>query len=279
MTDTNVTGDATVIIVDDDPGVRRAVSRLIRSAGFTVMTFASPARFLRQQLPSGPACVLLDMCMEGLTGLEVQEALERNERGVPIIFLSAHGTISTAAESFKHGAADFLEKPFRPQELLDAIRRAIEYDRASRTRREARDRARQRYDRLTPREQEVMRLVVSGLLNKQSAAELGISEKTIKIHRARVMEKMEVVSLAALVLTAEQIGVAHAPGVGWVDPSEPAEHAFHTVAESPVPGGAAGGGSNHHILSRAGARAGGFGAGVPAEATPGDRGGLRSTCR
>jgi FixJ family two-component response regulator len=205
MTDMNVTTDATVMVVDDDPAVRRSVARLMRSAGLGVRTFASPAHFLREQLPTGPACVLLDMCMEGMTGLEVQEALGRNARHVPVVFLSGHGTIPAAARGFKHGAEDFLEKPVRPSELLEAINRAIENDRLRSVDRAAREQARQRYDRLTPREQEVMRLVVSGMLNKQAAAELGISEKTIKVHRARIMEKMGVESFAALVLAAERI--------------------------------------------------------------------------
>ena len=211
MTEIEVTTDATVMVVDDDPMIRRSIARLMRSAGIAVRTFASPVHFLREELPAGPACVLLDMCMEGMTGLEVQEALRRNERHVPIVFLSAHGTIPTAARSFKHGAEDFLEKPVRPDELLEVIHRAIEHDRAQSSDRAAREQAQQHYDGLTPREQEVLRLVVSGLLNKQAAAELGISEKTIKVHRARIMEKMGVESFAALVLMAERIGVVPAP--------------------------------------------------------------------
>ena len=206
--------DSTVVVVDDDPSIRRSVSRLIRSAGINVTTFASPVQFLRHELPEGPACVLLDMCMEGMTGLEVQDALGRNGRHVPVVFLSAHGTVPTAAMGFKHGAADFLEKPFRPEALLDAIQSAIEQDRSRCKERATLGAFRRRYDLLTPREQEVMALVVSGQLNKQAAAELGISEKTIKVHRARVMEKMEVESLAELVLIAQRLGVASAPRPG-----------------------------------------------------------------
>ena len=203
--------DGTVFVVDDDAAIRRGVSRLIRAAGFAVRTFASPADFLRQQIPQEPACVVLDMCMDGMTGLEVQDVLRQNKRHVPIVFLSGHGTIPTAAATIKHGAEDFLEKPIRSKLLLEAIRRAVERDRSSSAQRAEHEELRHRYERLTVREREVMGLVVSGLLNKQSAAELGISEKTIKVHRARVMEKMQVESLAELVRLAEKIGVAPAP--------------------------------------------------------------------
>jgi FixJ family two-component response regulator len=199
--------DATVLIVDDDAAVRRSLARLVRSAGFAAKTFASPKAFLREELPPGPACVLLDMCMDGLNGLDVQEALRKNARHIPIIFLSGHGTIPDATTSIKHGAEDFLEKPARPVVLLDAIRRAVEHDRLSSTARLGRDEEIGRYHTLTPRERAVMELVVMGLLNKQAAAQLGISEKTVKVHRSRVMDKMQVESLAALVRTAERIGL------------------------------------------------------------------------
>jgi RNA polymerase sigma factor (sigma-70 family) len=214
MPATPATTGATVLLVDDDPAVRRGVSRLVRSAGFAVRTFASPEDFLRQELPAGPACVLLDLRMEGMNGLQVQDALSRNDRAMPVVFLSGHGTIPAAAAGFKQGAQDFLEKPVRPNELIDALHRAIARDRDQNTDRADRENLRRRYARLTAREQEVMRLVVSGLLNKQAAAELGISEKTVKVHRARVMEKMEVESLAALVLIAERIGLVGASVTG-----------------------------------------------------------------
>ena len=205
---TGATANATVVVVDDDAGVRRSISRLVRSAGYAVKTFASPADFLRHQLPEGPSCVLLDMCMEGMTGLEVQDVLRRNERHVPIVFLSGYGTVSTAVTGVRHGAEDFLEKPIHPNRLMEALGRAIEHDRADSADRAGRAELQRRYERLTPREQEVMVLVVSGLLNKQAGAELGITERTIKVHRARVMEKMEVESLAALVMIAQRIGLA-----------------------------------------------------------------------
>ena len=208
MITTNPTSDGTVMVVDDDPAVRRSISRLVRSAGFLVKTFGSPADFLRHELPEGPSCVLLDMCMEGMTGLEVQDVLRRNDRRVPVVFLSGHGTVPAAVTSIRHGAEDFLEKPVRPEKLIEAVTRAVEHDRADSADRADRAELRRRYELLTPREQEVMGLVVCGLLNKQAAAELGISEKTIKVHRARLMEKMAVKSLAALVLVAERIGLA-----------------------------------------------------------------------
>jgi len=201
---------ATVLVVDDDPDVRRSVSRLMRSAGFQVRTFASPAEFLVQELPAGPACLLLDMCMDEMTGLQVQAALRARPRQLPVVFVSGQSTISNASAGFKAGAEDFLEKPVKPTQLLDAVRRALAHDASRRADRADLDALRRHYDELTPREQEVMVLVVAGLLNKQVAGELGISEKTVKVHRARVMEKMEVESLAALVLIAQRLGVTPA---------------------------------------------------------------------
>src|SRR5687768_3709172 len=143
---------ATVLVVDDDPAIRRSVSRLIRSAGYSVKTFASPIEFLNTELPDEPSCVLLDMCMDGMTGLEVQDQLRQRDRHVPVVFLSAHGTIPTAAASFKHGAEDFLEKPVRAKELLAAVNHAIEQDRSHAADRAEFDEFQQRYDALTPRE-------------------------------------------------------------------------------------------------------------------------------
>ena len=202
--------DATVLVVDDDASVRRGVSRLAQSVGYAVQTFASPSEFLTHDLPAGPSCLVLDMCMDEMTGLDVQDALEGNGRKLPIIFLSAHGTIRTATGTIKRGAEDFLEKPFRPKELLSAIDRAVEHDRQLSAGRNEQDELQRRYQTLTAREQEVMGLVITGLLNKQVAAELGISEKTVKVHRARVMDKMQVESLAGLVHLAERMGVVAA---------------------------------------------------------------------
>jgi FixJ family two-component response regulator len=200
-----------VLIVDDDPAVRRGVARLVRAAGFSAKTFASPADFLAYELPQGPACVLLDMLMDGLNGLQVQDALQQNSRGLPVVFLSGHGTIPTATIGIKHGADDFLEKPVKPKLLIDAICKAVEQDRSRTAGRAKRQELKQRYDSLTPRERDVLELVVAGRLNKQAAGELGISEKTIKVHRARVMEKMQVESLADLVRVAERLGTLMLP--------------------------------------------------------------------
>jgi FixJ family two-component response regulator len=218
----NVT--ATVLVVDDDVDIRRGVSRLIRTAGMHTKTFGSPADFLKCDLPPGPACVLLDVFMEGMTGLEVQLALSRRPRQLPVVFLSGSSTVPTVAAGFKEGAEDFLEKPFKPADLLNAVRRALDQDSRRRADRAVLDDMRRRHQELTPREQEVMALVVAGLLNKQVASELGISEKTVKVHRARVMEKMEVESLAALVLVAQRLGVAGAA-------ADPGGHAAREAGE------------------------------------------------
>jgi FixJ family two-component response regulator len=204
--------EATVLVVDDDTAIRRGLSRLVRAAGFSVKTFASPAEFLRHEFPAGPACVVLDVCMQELTGLDVQNALRSNGRNLPIIFLSGQGTIPVVTATIKLGAEDFLEKPVRRKVLLEAIHRAVERDRAGMQGRASHKLDHALYDTLTPREKQVMALVVTGLLNKQVAAELGISEKTIKVHRARVMEKMKVESLAALVRLAERVVLHAAPG-------------------------------------------------------------------
>jgi FixJ family two-component response regulator len=199
--------EATVYVVDDDAEIRKGVTRLAQSAGFSVKSFATPGDFLLEKLASGPSCVVLDMCMDGLSGLEVQDVLRVDPRQIPIVFLSGHGTIPAATTSMKHGAGDFLEKPFRPTELLDAISRAVDQDKRASKHRLENSEAKRLYGSVTAREREVFALVVAGLLNKQIAAELGISEKTVKVHRARVMEKMQVESLADLVRLAEKVGI------------------------------------------------------------------------
>jgi FixJ family two-component response regulator len=197
--------EATVLVVDDDESVRQGIARLARASGFAARTFSSPNRFLRQPLPAGPACLVLDLMMDGLNGLEVQERLRRDPRQIPIVFLSGHGDVPVTARAMKGGADDFLEKPFRPTDLIGAIRRALARDRKASAARAGQDDVARRHQKLTDREREVMGLVVRGLLNKQVAAELGISEKTVKVHRGRVMEKMEADSLAELVCLAEQV--------------------------------------------------------------------------
>lgn len=197
--------DGTVVVVDDDQSVRQSVARLVRAAGYSAKTFSSPVQFLKQPLPPGPACLVLDFFMDGLNGLEVQQALHGNARNIPIVFLSGHGDVRIATTAMKGGADDFLEKPFKPDQLMGAVRHAIECDREASAARADHDEVVRRYKSLTAREREVMDLVVQGLLNKQVAAELGISEKTVKVHRGRAMEKMRVESLAELVRLSEQL--------------------------------------------------------------------------
>jgi RNA polymerase sigma factor (sigma-70 family) len=191
----------TVFVVDDDTNVRCALSRLIRSLGMQVETFASAREFLACPRPDGPACLVLDVRLAGENGLMVQEALRTAAWRPPIIFLTGHGTVPMCARAIKGGAIDFLQKPVDDEDLLAAISIALEQD--SRTRDSQRQHAElhQRVATLTPRERDVMSLVITGLLNKEIAYALGTSEKTVKAHRARVMQKMQVTSVAALVRT------------------------------------------------------------------------------
>jgi FixJ family two-component response regulator len=200
-------GPATVLLVDDDPAVLKSLSRMVRSAGYVVQTFSTGIEFLRSEPPRGPACVLLDLQMEGMNGTQVHEALRRNDRHLPVVFLSGTATIASAVAELKSGATDFLEKPVRLGALIKALSHAVDHDRTESETRASQAELRRRYDSLTPREQQVMRLVVFGMLNKQTASELGIGEKTVKVHRARVMGKMGVEALAQLVLIAERLGL------------------------------------------------------------------------
>jgi FixJ family two-component response regulator len=199
--------EPTVFIVDDDGAVRRSLERLIRSVGLEVETFASAQDFLRREAPEGPACLVLDVRMPGLSGLDLQKELAAAGLAVPIIFMTGHGTVPMSVRAMKAGAVDFLEKPVDEQVLLDAVHQALDRDRQARSEREARSTIEERVASLTPREREVLALVVAGLLNKQIAGELGTSEKTIKVHRGRVMQKMEAESLAELVRMAEAVGI------------------------------------------------------------------------
>jgi FixJ family two-component response regulator len=196
-----------VFIVDDDGQVRRALERLVRSVGLDAVSFPSAQEFLEQQPPAGPACLVLDVRMPGLSGLDLQQKMTEAGLNVPIIFITGHGTVPMSVRAMKAGAVDFLQKPFDDQELLDAVNIAL--DRSLREQRSETELAetRQRLETLTPREREVFALVVSGLLNKQIAAELGTAEKTVKVHRARVMQKMQADSLAELVRIAERLGI------------------------------------------------------------------------
>ena len=191
--------DAVVFVVDDDPAIRDALTSLLRSVGLAVETFGSAQEFFNRQPLDGPACLVLDIQLPGLSGLELQQALAKGEVPMPIIFLTGHGDIPMTVRAMKAGAAEFLPKPFREQDLLDAIQQALTKDRQARQQRAELSTIRDRYETLTAREREVMRLIVRGLLNKQVAAELGISEITIKVHRRSVMQKMAAGSLPELV--------------------------------------------------------------------------------
>jgi FixJ family two-component response regulator len=188
-----------VFAIDDDASVRKGLARLLRSAGCKNEIFASALEFLARPPYSGPSCVIVDVRMPGLNGMEFQEDLIRRRREEQLIFITGHGDIPMCAQAMKAGAVDFLRKPFRDDELLQCIERAIARSAEQRRHSTERNQARRLFDLLTPREFEVMRLVVTGMLNKQIAGELGTSEKTVKIHRGRVMQKLRVTSVAELV--------------------------------------------------------------------------------
>jgi FixJ family two-component response regulator len=202
---------ATVFVVDDEDAVRKALSRLIRSAGMTARTFPTAEAFLAESHAVPASCLVLDVRLPGLNGLQLQEALNRKGYPISIIFITGHGDVPTSVRAMKAGAVDFLQKPFAGHELLDAIRRAVDRTREAVAKQAECAEIQRRYDTLTPREQQVFSLVVTGLLNKQVAGELGAAEKTIKIHRGRVMEKMQAPSLADLVRMAGLLGIPARP--------------------------------------------------------------------
>jgi FixJ family two-component response regulator len=200
-----------VHVVDDNASVRRALKRLLGSVGIETETYSSAKQFLDATLADVPCCVVLDVRMPRMSGLELQDRLLASGRELPIVFITGHGDIAMAVEAMKKGAVDFLPKPFNDQDLIDAIHRALAQHERLRGERADREEVLARLERLTPREREVMELVVTGMLNKQIAGELGTVEKTIKVHRARVMEKMEAESLAELVRLAARVDI-HGPG-------------------------------------------------------------------
>lgn len=199
--------DTIVFVVDDDLSVREALESLVRSAGLRVETFRSAEEFLARRHGDESGCLVLDVSLPKLSGIELQARMASLGLDLPIIFITGHGDVPTTVQAMKGGALDFLTKPFVDEELLDAIQSAIARHRASRQQRAELRELRQRYDSLTPREREVMRWVVSGLLNKQVAGELGTSEITIKVHRGKVMHKMKAVSIAELVRMSERLGI------------------------------------------------------------------------
>jgi FixJ family two-component response regulator len=199
--------EPTVLVVDDDDSFRRGLDRLLRSVGLGVETFASAQEFMRRPPPEGPACLVLDMRMPGMSGLELQQALVGAGFRLPVIFLTGHATVPMSVRALKTGAIDFLQKPVEDQLLLDAIHQALEWHRQARAQEVGYMRLRRCANTLTAREREVFGLVVTGLTNKEIAADMGTSEKTVKIHRGRVMRKMHAPSLPHLVRMADQLGL------------------------------------------------------------------------
>jgi FixJ family two-component response regulator len=204
--------ESVVFVIDDDKSVREALSGLIRSVGLRVETFNSAQDFLRHQRTDAAACLVLDVRLPGLSGLDLQRELAGTGERIPIIFITGHGDIPMSVRAMKAGAVEFLPKPFREQDLLDAIRHALECDAHSRAERAEVDEIERRYATLTAREREVMGPIVRGMLNKQVAAELGISEITVKVHRHRVMEKMGARRLPDIVRMAERLRLADPKG-------------------------------------------------------------------
>jgi FixJ family two-component response regulator len=199
--------DSTVFIIDDDASIRKSLSRLLRSADYGVETFPSAEEFLRREHFDGVGCILLDVKMPGLSGMDLQEELSKADYHMPIIFITGHGNIPMSVKAMKKGAVDFLTKPFNDKELLQTIEKAIEKDTHARAKYDESLDIHRRVELLTPRENEILPYIITGMLNKQIASKLGITEKTVKVHRAHIMEKLDVNSVAELVRLAEKAGI------------------------------------------------------------------------
>jgi RNA polymerase sigma factor (sigma-70 family) len=197
--------ESVVFVIDDDPSVRRAIKRLIGTLGLKVELFGSAQEFLAGKLPNEPSCLVLDIRLPGISGLDFQRQLAKANMQIPIVFITAHGDIPMTVRAMKAGAIEFLTKPFRDQDLLDAINLGLERDRRRRRQEAELGALRERYESLSPREREVALMVVSGMLNKQIAAQIGTTENTVKVHRSRAMEKMQADSLADLVRMMERL--------------------------------------------------------------------------
>jgi FixJ family two-component response regulator len=200
--------DGVVFVVDDDRSMRESLKDLIQSVGLRVEAFASAQEFLRGKRDDLPSCLVLDVRLKGLSGLDLQKRMSENNMEIPIIFMTGHGDIPMSVRAIKAGAVEFLTKPFRDQDLLDAVHTALERDRKAREARAKFQELHERYGSLTPREREVMTFVVVGLLNKQVAAEVGTSEASVKVHRQHLMQKMGASSLAELVRMADRLGIS-----------------------------------------------------------------------
>ena len=202
----------TVLVIDDDASLREALSRLFRSVGLNVKTFASAPEFLQHRRPDGPSCLVLDVRLPGLSGLDFQAELTKANIDIPIIFMTGHGDIPMTVRAMKAGALEFLPKPFRDQDMLDAVQTGLERDRDRRQSANDAARLKASFASLTSREQEIMGYVTTGLMNKQIAGKLNVSEITVKVHRGNVMRKMGAKSLAELVRMADALGIRHMPG-------------------------------------------------------------------